>query len=383
MELPLKDIKILDLSRVLAGPLATQILADLGATVVKVEKPDSGDETRRWGPPYMEDGSTSAYYLSINRGKRSITADFQNLTDQKRLQQLAGACDIVVENYQPGTLDAYGLGEATLRGLYPKLIYCSITGFGQTGPWRNQPGFDAMIQALGGLMQINGEPNRDPLRVGLPVADILTGLYAVITILAALHRRDKSQSGASIDLALYDALIGSLTNQGTYYLVSGKEPQRTGHRHPSIVPYQLFHARDGAIVIAAGNDRQFLGLCSVLGLDKLSQDLRFRNNEHRVKNAEALVAKLSSTIKERDLESLINALNGANVPCGKVETVGAALSSSQTASRGLVHSARLRSGHEVRLLSSPIVLDGTRLRHPLPPPALGEHDQLNDAELWQ
>ena len=377
---PLSHLRVLELSRVLAGPWAAQTLADLGATVIKVEKPGAGDDTRSFAPPYVttSDGrqtSESAYFLSANRGKRSVTIDFVHPDGQKLVRALAAKSDVVLENFKVGGLAKYGLDYASLRSLNPGLVYCSITGFGQTGPYRHKPGYDFMIQGIGGLMSITGEPDGHPgggpMKAGVAVADIFTGLYATVAILGALAHRERSGEGQQIDLALLDAQVAVLANQAMNYLVSGVAPQRIGNAHPNIVPYQVFAASDGHIIVAVGNQNQYARLCEVAGHAELISDERFATNPSRVHHREELCAILSAIFATRTRHQWLDALEGAGIPCGPINTIADVFADPQVQARG----TRLDLPHPVAgsvpSVANPIKYSATPISYRSAPPMLG------------
>lgn len=377
---PLGHVRVLELSRVLAGPWAAQTLADLGASVIKVEKPGTGDDTRTYAPPYAanRDGShsgESAYFLSTNRGKRSVTIDFIHPEGQKLVQALAAKSDVVIENFKVGGLAKYGLGYPSLQPLNPGLIYCSITGFGQTGPYRHKPGYDFMIQGIGGLMSITGEPDQrpggGPMKVGVAVADIFTGLYAAIAILGALAHRDRTGAGQYIDLALLDTQVAVLANQAMNYLVTGVAPQRLGNAHPNIVPYQVFAARDGHIIVAVGNENQFTRMCEVIGRPELASDARFASNASRVHNREELVAILQGIFVTRTMRDWLQALERAGVPCGPINTVADVFADPQVQARGLKLDLPHPSIGAVPSVANPIKYSMTPIDYRSAPPMLG------------
>ncbi|MGI9464571.1 MAG: CaiB/BaiF CoA transferase family protein, partial [Aestuariivirgaceae bacterium] len=326
---PLSNIRVLDLSRILAGPWASQTLADLGAEVIKVERPGSGDDTRSWGPPFIKqpDGSTgdAAYFLSTNRGKRSVEIDMSVPAGQDLIRRLAAKCDIVIENFKVGGLKKYGLDYDSLKQRYPGLIYCSITGFGQNGPYAARAGYDFMIQGMGGIMSITGQPDgapgAEPMKPGMAYADIFTGLYSVIAILGALHHRDKTGQGQHIDMALLDSQVAVLGNQALNYLVSGKVPTRLGNAHPNIVPYQTFPTADGHIIIAVGNDRQFRTFCALADLAHVADDERFSSNRGRVAHRDELVSLLAKAVTHKTTAQWIDILEEAAVPCGPINRI--------------------------------------------------------------
>lgn len=377
---PLGHVRVLELSRVLAGPWAAQTLADLGASVIKVEKPGTGDDTRTYAPPYAanRDGShsgESAYFLSTNRGKRSVTIDFIHPEGQKLVQALAAKSDVVIENFKVGGLAKYGLDYPSLQPLNPGLIYCSITGFGQTGPYRHKPGYDFMIQGIGGLMSITGEPDQrpggGPMKVGVAVADIFTGLYAAIAILGALAHRDRTGAGQYIDLALLDTQVAVLANQAMNYLVTGVAPQRLGNAHPNIVPYQVFAASDGHIIVAVGNENQFARMCEVIGRPELASDARFASNASRVHNREELVAILQGIFVTRTMRDWLQALERAGVPCGPINTVADVFADPQVQARGLKLDLPHPSIGAVPSVANPIKYSMTPIDYRSAPPMLG------------
>ncbi|HVB78352.1 MAG TPA: CaiB/BaiF CoA-transferase family protein [Candidatus Binataceae bacterium] len=377
---PLGHVRVLELSRVLAGPWAAQTLADLGASVIKVEKPGAGDDTRTYAPPYAanRDGAQSgesAYFLSTNRGKRSVTIDFFHPEGQKLVQALAAKSDVVIENFKVDGLAKYGLDYPSLHALNPGLVYCSITGFGQTGPYRHKPGYDFMIQGIGGLMSITGEPDQrpggGPMKVGVAVADIFTGLYATIAILGALAHRDRTGAGQHIDLALLDTQVAILANQAMNYLVTGVAPQRLGNAHPNIVPYQVFAASDGHIIVAVGNENQYARLCEIIGRPDLVGDERFATNAARVNHRGELIAIISGIFLTRTMREWLDALERVGVPCGPINTVADVFADPQVQARGL----RLDLPHpaigSVPSVANPIKYSATPISYRSAPPMLG------------
>ncbi|AWV23840.1 CoA-transferase, family III protein [Roseomonas mucosa] len=377
---PLEGVRVLDLSRVLAGPWASQNLADLGAEVIKIERPGAGDDTRGWGPPYVEDAAgqpseVSAYFLSANRGKRSVTVDFTRPEGQEILRRLAAESDVVLENYKFGGLRKYGLDHDGLRAVNPRLIYCSITGFGQTGPYRQRTGYDFLLQAMGGLMSVTGEPGGEPMKVGVAITDILTGMYASTAILAALHERGRSGEGQHIDLALFDVQIATLANQALNYLVSGREPRRLGNAHPSIVPYQSFATVDGDIVLAVGNDEQFRRFVTAAGRPDLAEDERFRTNTGRVRNREVLVPLLRDIVAGQTTAQWLAQLEPLGVPCGPVNGVAAAFADPQAQARGMRLEMRHPELGTVPSVASPMRFSRTPIAYEQAPPRLGEHTE--------
>jgi crotonobetainyl-CoA:carnitine CoA-transferase CaiB-like acyl-CoA transferase len=379
---PLTGVRVLDLSRVLAGPWATQLLADLGADVIKVEKPGAGDDTRHWGPPWLEhEGEkVAAYFLAANRGKRSVAIDFARPEGAALVRRMAADADVVVENFKVGGLRKFGLDADSLRAAHQRLIYASITGFGQDGPYARRAGYDYIIQAMGGLMSLtglpDGEPGGGPVRVGVAVADLFTGMYTANAILAALYRREQTGEGATIDMALFDTQLAVLANQASNALVSGVDPQRQGAGHPNIVPYQPFQAADQPIIIAVGNDRQFARLAAIVGHPEWIEDPSFATNAARVAARDRLVPMIAELIVTKPASEWLEQLEAAGIPAGPINTISQALADPQAVHRG----ARLNLGGgalgEVPMVANPIRLDGERTDASLPPPALGEHGEL-------
>lgn len=377
---PLAGLRVLELARILAGPWIGQLLADLGADVVKVEAPE-GDDTRKWGPPFVEgaDGEhlSAAYFHSANRGKRSITADFRTEEGQALVRRLAAHADVVVENFKVGGLEKYGLDAASLRAAYPRLIYCSVTGFGQTGPYAPRAGYDFLVQGMGGPMSVTGEPEGAPMKAGYAVADIYTGLYASVGILSALRRRDATGEGATLDMALLDSQIAVLGNQAMNYLVSGKPPARLGNAHPNIVPYDVFPVADGHIIIATGNDGQWRKLCEVLGEAGLADQAEYRDNRSRIANRVALTAHLHGLTQRHAKLDLLAALERVGVPAGPINAVDEVFADPQVVARGVrvdLASAAAAAG-SIPTVASPIVMDSVRQVSQRPSPGLGEHGQ--------
>jgi len=379
---PLSHIRVLELSRVLAGPWSAQTLADLGADVIKVERPGAGDDTRAWGPPWA--GDQSAYFLSTNRGKRSITIDFERPEGQELVRKLAAQADVVIENFKVGGLVKYGLDYDSLKAVNPRLVYCSITGFGQTGPYRNRAGYDFMIQGMGGLMSITGQPDGEPgggpVKVGVAVTDIFTGLYATIGIMGALAHRDRTGEGQQVDLALLDVQVAVLANQAMNCLVGGKAPQRLGNAHPNIVPYQAFATRDGYIILAVGNDGQFAKFCTVAGRPELAKDERYATNPARVANRKELVALLEELIRTRDSHDWLSALEQVGVPCGPINDLTAVFEDPQVKARNIHQDLPHPTQGSVPTVASPIRYSGTPLVHDTAPPTLGQHTDTVLAE---
>ena len=375
----LSGIKVLDLSRVLAGPWSTQILADFGADVVKVEAPGRGDDTRAWGSPIpaldpsQPVAGESAYYLSTNRNKRSLAIDLADLKGADLIRKLAAEADIVVENFKVGGLKRYGLDYQTLSAINPRLIYCSITGFGQDGPYADRPGYDFVAQAMGGMMSITGEADGPPIKTGVAVADLSTGLYATISILMALRHAEQTGQGQHIDCSLLDTQLAMLANQGSSYLVSGQSPSRMGNSHPTVVPYQVFDAADGPMVVAVGNDGQFKILCKVLGVPDLATDPRFVTNVDRMANRDALEAILQDLIGQRQGAELITALTDAGAPAGPVNSVKQALDDPFVEARQAVHHFTRQDGYQIPTIAYPAKLSRTPAAYDRAPPRLGEH----------
>ena len=382
MNKPLDGVRVLDLSRVLAGPWATQLLADLGADVIKVEKPGAGDDTRHWGPPWHEHGEqkVAAYFLAANRGKRSVAIDFATEEGAALVRRMAADADVLVENFKVGGLRKFGLDAGSLRAGHPRLIYASITGFGQDGPDAQRAGYDYIIQGMGGLMSLtgvpDGEPGGGPMKVGVAVADLFTGMYTANAILAALYRRGQTGEGATIDMALLDTQLAMLANQASNALISGKDPQRLGAGHPNIVPYQPFQAADQPIIIAVGNDNQFRKLAAIVGHPEWSGDERFATNAARVSNRSILVPMIGDIVIGKPAAEWLAELEAAGIPAGPINSISQALADPQSVHRG----ARIAAGGgalgDVPMVGSPIRIDGERTDAPLPPPALGEHGEL-------
>jgi crotonobetainyl-CoA:carnitine CoA-transferase CaiB-like acyl-CoA transferase len=383
---PLSHIRVLDLSRVLAAPWTGQNLADLGAEVIKVERPGKGDDSRAFGPPWLKDQTgkdttESAYFLAANRGKKSITLDLSKTAGQDVVRKLAAKCDVLLENYKFGDLARYRLGYEDLKSINPGLVYCSVTGFGQTGPYRERPGYDFMIQGMGGLMSITGErddlPGGGPQRVGVPIVDIMTGMYATIAVCAALAHRERTGAGQHLDLALLDTQVAFLANQAMNYLASGEVPGRLGNAHPNIVPYQTFNTRDGAIILACGNDNLFQKFCDVAACKELARDPRFATNGKRVENRAMLAPLLEDIFAQRTTREWVEALEQAGVPNGPINNIRQVFEEPQVAARGM----RIEIDHplagKVPLVASPMHFSGTPLEFKSPPPTLGQHtDQI-------
>ena len=382
MSLPLSNITVLDLSRILAGPWCAQVLADLGATVIKIEHPQRGDDTRGWGPPFLADRDgaetrEAAYYLGVNRNKRSVAVDFTHPDGQAILRALAVQADVFLENYKVGGLAKYGLDYASIRAVNPRIVYCSVTGFGQTGPYRNIAGYDFMIQGMGGLMSITGErddlPGGGPQKVGVAVSDIMTGLYATIGVQAALMHRETSGEGQHIDMALLDTQVAMIANLNMNYLISGKVPGRMGNAHANIVPYQAFPSADGHVILAVGNDNQFRKFCQIAGRAELASDPRFATNADRVRNRDVLVPIITDVIRTRKTKEWTDALDAAQVPCGPINTLDQVFSDPQVVHRGMRIDLPHPLSGTVPQVRNPIVFSGTPLEYHDAPPLLGEH----------
>ena len=378
----LAHIRVLDLSRVLAGPWAGQVLADLGADVIKIERPGCGDDTRAWGPPFLKDSegrdtSEAAYYLSANRNKQSVTIDFTQPEGQRLIRELVAQCDVLLENFKVGGLAAYGLDYAVLKALNPRLIYCSITGFGQDGPYAKRAGYDFMIQGLGGLMSLTGRPEGEegagPMKVGVALTDILTGLYATVGVLAALNHREQSGIGQHVDLALLDVQVACLANQAMNFLTSGVPPRRLGNSHPNIVPYQDFPAADGDFVLAVGNDSQFRKFCEVAGQREWADDSRFISNSARVVNREVLVPLIRQVTVFKTSAQWIAALEQAGVPCGPINNLAQVFADPHVQARGLRLDLPNSLGGTTPQVASPLRLSATPVEYRSAPPLLGEH----------
>ncbi len=376
---PLAGIKVVELARILAGPWIGQTLADLGADVIKVESPQ-GDDTRRWGPPFVHDADgkpiDAAYFHCCNRGKRSLTADLRSAEGAALVRELAAEADVFIENFKVGGLAKYGLDYATLHALNPRLVYCSVTGFGQDGPYAQRAGYDAMIQAMGGLMSITGATDGPPQKVGVAIGDLCAGLYGVIAIQAALAMRERTGRGQQVDIALLDTMVAMLANQNLNYLVSGEVPARLGNAHPNIVPYQVFAVRDGHVMLAVGNDSQFAALCAELELAGLAQDARFASNAARVVHRDALVDLLASALVRREREALLDALEQRGVPAGPINTIDQVFDNPQVRHRGMqldLESAQHAGGH-LPGVRTPIRFSDAALALARPSPRLGEHD---------
>jgi len=373
---PLSHIRVLDLTRVLAGPWATQMLADLGAEVIKIEKPGEGDDTRGWGPPFVKRANGSdgdaAYFHSANRGKKSVAIDMAKPEGAALIKALAAKADVLVENFKVGGLKKYGLDYETLSALNPRLIYCSITGFGQDGPYANRAGYDFMIQGMAGVMSITGEPDGEPMKMGVAFADIFSGLHAMIGIEAALIAREKSGLGQHIDIALLDTQVSVLANQAMNYLVSGRAPKRLGNAHPNIVPYQTFETSDGHIIMAVGNDRQFAEYARIIGAPELAGDARFTTNRGRVENRDVLIPLLKPLMKAKTTAAWVAAFEADAVPCGPINTLDQVFENPQVKARGLLQELEAIDGSKVPAVRGPIVFSGSTEAESHPSPQLGQ-----------
>ena len=391
---PLSNIKILDLSRVLAGPWASQILADLGAEVVKIERPILGDETRSWGPPFLKDNrgsdtTESAYFICANRGKKSVCADLKTLEGQRIVRELSSQSDVVIENFKVGGAKQLGLDYLSLSKRNPKLVYCSITGFGQNGPRKNQPGYDFLIQALGGLMSITGQPDglpgAGPQKVGVALTDVMTGLYAVIGIMSALHERERSGKGQWVNLSLFDVCIATLANQASNYLLGGPLPERLGNAHPNIVPYQSFVVADGEIIITVGNDAQFERFATEIDCPELASNARYATNSERVKNRDELIPIIQRHLIYRKKDELLEKLKNRSVPAGPINAINEVFAEPQLEANRMKVNLRHPLNESLEVVGNPIKFSRTPIKYSAPPPRLGEHtdeilSSINDPE---
>ena len=381
MALPLAHIRVLDLSRVLAGPLATQYLADLGAEVIKVERPGEGDDTREWGPPFAvppQDGvpGISAYFMCVNRGKKSVTIDIARPEGQALLRDLAKLCDVMIENFKVGGLEKYGLDYASIKAINPGIIYCSITGFGQTGPYAQRAGYDFVVQGMGGLMSVTGrpegQPGDEPMKVGVAISDEMAGMNALAGILSALVRRERTGEGAYIDIALLDVTVAALINQASNYLVSGTVPGRLGNAHPTIVPYETFPTADGHIILAIGNDGQFARFCDAAELPELADDPRFAINSQRIANRLQLVEMLTRRLRQKDSAYWISLLESRAVPCGPINRIDQVFADPQVEARGLKRVLTEGEAQPLPVVSNPVRMAGSDTTAAKAPPLLGE-----------
>lgn len=378
MKGPLEGVVVLDMSRVLAGPWSGQLLADLGARVIKIEHPERGDDTRGWGPPWLDDAGESsdpdrlaAYYLCANRGKQSLGVDIATPEGQQLIQRLAAGADVMLENFKVGGLARYGLDAETLRAANPGLVVCSITGFGQDGPWSHRPGYDFMVQALGGLMSLTGEPDGMPMKTGVAITDVMTGLYATVGVLAALHERAQSGNGRHIDVALLDVQLATLANQALNTLVSGDNPQRFGNAHPNIVPYEAFACADGYLVLTVGNDSQFARLAALLGQAEWAEDPAFATNAARVGNREVLVSQINAILRTRGRDAWLSELEARGIPAGPINGVSEAFASPQAQHREMQRTLN-NAGRDIPQVANPLRFDGVSATSTTAPPTLGQ-----------
>ena len=385
---PLQGLRVFDLTRILAGPTCTQMLGDLGADVIKVERPGAGDDTRNFGPPFVTDAagnetSESGYYLSANRNKRSITLDLTHDEGQALARRLIARCDVLVENFKVGGLAKYGLSYEQLKAEFPRLVYCSITGFGQTGPYAPRPGYDVLIQAMGGFMSVTGEADGEPQKGGVPVADLMAGMYAAVAICAALRHREVAGEGQYIDIGMLDTQVAAMSMQGLNYLTSGVVPERRGNAHPNIVPYQAFATADGHIVLAVANDAQFRRFCEAAGVPELADDERYATNDARVRNRDVLIARLETIFAERPSQHWIDGLERAGVTCGPIHALDEVFDHPQVKARGMEIAMPypLAGDETVRLIASPMRLSATPPAYRHAPPSLGQHTAEVLAEL--
>src|SRR6202789_3120913 len=369
---PLKGLKVFDLTRVLAGPTCAQMLADLGADVIKIEKPGSGDDTRGFAPPTMPGTEESAYFVGVNRNKRSVTLDIAQPEGQAIARQLISQCDILVENFKVGALAKYGLGYVDLHTEFPRLIYCSITGFGQTGPYAPRPGYDSLIQAMGGVMSLTGEPDGLPQKVGVPVADLFAGLYGCIGILAALRHRDATGQGQQIDIGMLDTHVAWLANQGMNYLATGENPARLGNQHPNIVPYQVFPTSDGHVVLSVGNDPTFKRFCEAFGLTALLEDPRFATNAARVGNRQLVTDTLTPVMMQNTTTWWVERLEALKIGCGPINKLSQVFADPHVVARETVKTMVHSSGQMVKVIANPVRLSETSADYRVAPPLLGE-----------
>lgn len=384
---PLKGIRVFDLTRILAGPGATQALGDLGAEIIKIEKPGEGDDTRTWGPPYLKDRdgkdtTESAYYLCANRNKKSLTLDITKPEGLAIAKKIIASCDILIENFKTGSLDKHGLGYDQIKAEFPRLIYCSLTGFGHTGPYKHRAGYDYLVQGMGGIMSLTGPADGEPHKMAIAYTDVMTGHQALIGILAALYHREKTGAGQFIDVSLLDTQVSALWNIGQNYLTDGQKPKRMGNQHASIVPYQVFEAADGHVILAVGNDRQFHDFCAVAGRPEIAADERFHTNKQRVLHRDLLIPLLQDIFRTRTIDDWCRTLEEKNVPCGPVNTLDRVFSDPHVKAREMTTEMRHPlSDKPVRLLSNPVKFSKTPVSYRLPPPLLGADTEniLRDA----
>ncbi len=372
---PLTGLRVLDLTRVLAGPTCTQMLGDLGAEVIKIERPEAGDDTRGFAPPFVPNTKESAYFVGVNRNKKSVTLDIAKPEGQAIIHKLLEHCDILVENFKVGALAKYGLGYEQLAKTHPRLIYCSITGFGQTGPYAPRPGYDALIQAMGGVMSLTGEPNGSPQKVGVPVADLFAGLYGCIGILAAVNHRNSTGQGQQIDIGMLDTHVAWLANQGMNYLATGENPARLGNQHPNIAPYQEFPTKDGYLILAVGNDPTFERFCKAFGQEALLADPRFATNPIRVQNRQLVTDTLTPVMKSKTTAEWIDALEALKIGCGPINTLEQVFADPHVQAREMVVEMTHGSGETVKVIANPVKLSATPPSYRSAPPVLGEHTE--------
>lgn len=372
---PLTGLRVLDLTRVLAGPTCTQMLGDLGAEVIKIERPEAGDDTRGFAPPFVPNTKESAYFVGVNRNKKSVTLDISKPEGQAIIHKLLEHCDILVENFKVGALAKYGLGYEQLAKTQPRLIYCSITGFGQTGPYAPRPGYDALIQAMGGVMSLTGEPNGSPQKVGVPVADLFAGLYGCIGILAAVNHRNSTDQGQQIDIGMLDTHVAWLANQGMNYLATGENPARLGNQHPNIAPYQEFPTKDGYLILAVGNDPTFERFCKAFGQEALLADPRFATNPVRVQNRQLVTDTLTPVMKSKTTAEWIDALEALKIGCGPINTLEQVFADPHVQAREMVVEMAHGSGETVKVIANPVKLSATPPSYRSAPPMLGEHTE--------
>ncbi|MCA3272677.1 MAG: CoA transferase [Roseomonas sp.] len=370
---PLTGLRVLDLTRVLAGPTCTQMLGDLGAEVIKIERPEAGDDTRGFAPPFVPNTKESAYFVGVNRNKKSVTLDIAKPEGQAIIHKLLEHCDILVENFKVGALAKYGLGYEQLAKTHPRLIYCSITGFGQTGPYAPRPGYDALIQAMGGVMSLTGEPNGSPQKVGVPVADLFAGLYGCIGILAAVNHRNSTGQGQQIDIGMLDTHVAWLANQGMNYLATGENPPRLGNQHPNIAPYQEFPTKDGYLILAVGNDPTFERFCKAFGQEALLADPRFATNPIRVQNRQLVTDTLTPVMKSKTTAEWIDALEALKIGCGPINTLEQVFADPHVQAREMIVEMAHGSGETVKVIANPVKLSATPPSYRSAPPVLGEH----------
>jgi len=372
---PLKGLRVLDLTRVLAGPTCTQMLGDMGAEVIKIERPEAGDDTRGFAPPFWPETKESAYFLGVNRNKLSVTLDIAKPEGQAVIHRLLEHCDILAENFKVGALAKYGLGWEQLKEKYPRLIYCSITGFGQTGPYAPRPGYDALIQAMGGVMSLTGEPNGSPQKVGVPVADLFAGLYGCIGILAALNHRHATGQGQRIDIGMLDTHVAWLANQGMNYIATGENPPRLGNQHPNISPYQEFPTQDGYMILAVGNDPTFERFCKAFGQEALLADERFATNPKRVANRDLVTQTLTPLTKSKTTAEWVAALEELKIACGPINTLKEVFADPHVQARGMRVKMPHASGQEIEVIANPVKMSATPADYRVPPPTLGQHTE--------